>query len=371
MHIAKTAKTIFLLVNHLVAAHTHPKITSSSHWVNEAPDAASLEILKQKDVPNYDAGLGLVLRQEGNGESCDRRARCKKKNIRNPTDDTKCIRCPPLTKPNLTRTWCERDKDVSEEDKKRTYEEKVKEKIKEKFEKFKEKIKERVEKMKEAKKKEWEEKDKRRGNERNQKKFRRMAVCLPAVAAAIGTTAMLEMADGGFSEDLLDSINLDMLEFWPDSDIDDDWLDNALPNDESDILGEDYVQEFLVVGDAASENAKRSIEKRFIKNQVIHDAINATSDEARPTIREKRSIFTLIAQGFRALGRALGAVAARRAGGGGTIARATKYFSEGKKPNLKKPGEAKLSRADQKGKAKEVSQNKNWKRCLRGEKAEK
>jgi hypothetical protein len=370
MHITKTAKAVFLLVNHLVAAHTPPKINLPSHRVHDAPNAASLEILKQRDVPNYDAGLGLVPRQEGNGGSCDKRARCKKKNIRNPTDDTKCIRCPPLTKPNLTRTWCERDKDASQEDKKKKYQEKIEEKIKEKFDKFKEKIKERLEKKKETKKKEYEEKDRKRRN--NEKKFRRMAVCLPAVAAAIGTTAMLEMADGGFSEDLLDSINMDMLDLWPGSDIDDAFLD-SLPNDEKDITSEEYSAGFLEVGDANSkENTKRFIEKRLIENQIDHGAINATSEDTRPIISEKRSIFSLIAQVFRAVATAIGAAAARAASrGGAQIGRATKYFSEGKKPNLKKPGEAKLSRADQKGKAKEVSQNKNWKRCLRGEKAEK
>jgi hypothetical protein len=39
--------------------------------------------------------------------------------------------------------------------------------------------------------------------------------------------------------------------------------------------------------------------------------------------------------------------------------------------NLKKPGESKLSRAEQKDKVKEISQNKDWKKCLRGEKPEK
>jgi hypothetical protein len=272
-----------------------------------------------------------------------------------------------LTSSIQTRTLCVRDNDASDEDKKKQYEEKLKEKIKEKFEKFKEKVQERLDKKKDSKNKEWEEKDKQRQDKRNQRKFRRMAVCTPAVAAAIGTTAMLEMADGGFSEDLFDNIEGDMLELWPGADIDDDWLENALPDDESDITKEDYVAVFLEVGDANAENAKRSIS---IKERDIepHDTINPTVEDARPIIREKRNIFTAIANAFRSFVRGMITVATKSAN---KAKQATKYFSEGKQPNLKKPGEAKLSRADQKGKAKEISQNKNWTKCLRGEKPEK
>jgi hypothetical protein len=56
--------------------------------------------------------------------------------------------------------------------------------------------------------------------------------------------------------------------------------------------------------------------------------------------------FFWIANAFRALGRAIVAAATRNAGKGGT-ARATKFFSEGQKLNMKKPGESKLSRAEQ------------------------
>jgi hypothetical protein len=324
-----------------------------------------LNILQSKFLSSYDAGFALVTRQEADGESCDRRARCKKNKIRNPSDPTKCIKCPPLMRSDPTKTVCVRDNDVSEEDKRNTYEEKIKEKIKEKLEKFKEKIAERLEKKKEEKNKEWEEKDKQRQGERNQKKFRRMAVCLPLVAAAIGTQAMLEMADGGFSEDLLDSINGDMLEVWPSTDIDDSWLDNALPDDQSDITEQDYAKEFLVVGDAAAENAKRSIEKRDNSSDI-----NTTSQIKSPSAN-KRNIFTAIANAFKSIIRVIIAAARSRAGGGGAAARATRYFSEGRQPNLKRPGESQWTRAQQLDKAKEVAQNKNWKRCLRGEKAEK
>jgi hypothetical protein len=353
MRIAKTVQIVFFLISHLSATH------ATSYQFHKTTNADLLKVREPRVPATYDAGLGLAPRQDGNGGSCDRRAKCKKKNIRDPTDDRRCIRCPPLMKSDPTKTICIKDDDASEEDKKNQYKEKIKEKIKEKLKKFTENIKERLDKKKAEKTTEWEEKDKQRQNSRNQKKFRRMAVCSPAVAASIGTVAMLELADGGFSEDLFDSINNDMLEFWPRDAIEDDWLDKSLPDDESDITKEDYVQEFLAVGDAAAGNAKRSID-------LNDDGVQAPSEDAT-----KRNIFTTIANAFRALARAIAAAAARRAGGGGPIARATKFFSNGKQPNLKKPGESKLSRAEQKDKAKEISQNKNWKKCLRGEKPEK
>ena len=267
-------------------------------------------------------------------------------------------------KSNPTKTVCVRDNDVSEEDKKKTYDDKIKEKIKEKLEKFKDMIKERLEKKKEEKNMEWEEKDKQRRSERNQKKFRRMAVCLPLAAAAIGTEAMLEMADGGFSLDLLDSINGDMLGVWPGSDIDDEWLDIAVPDDESDIVQEEYVKGFLEVGDAAAENTKRSMEKRNDSTDI-----DTTSPQESPST-EKRNIFNAIASLFRSAVKAIISVAKSISKTAGAT-RATKFFSNGRKPNLKQPGESKWSRAQQLDKAKEISKNKNWTKCLRGEKAEK
>ncbi|KAI4714504.1 hypothetical protein J4E89_000184 [Alternaria sp. Ai002NY15] len=381
-------------------------------------------------VLGREARFPLVNRQAGNGESCERKARCKKNKIRDPSDPTKCIKCPPLMKSDPTKTVCIRDKDMSEEDKKKTYEDKIKEKIKEKFEKFKDMIKERLEKKKEEKNKEWEEKDKQRRSERNQKKFRRMAVCLPLTAAAIGTEAMLEMADGGFSLDLLDSINGDMLEVWPGSDIDDEWLDNAVPDDETDIVQEDFAKGFLEVGDAAAENAKRSMEKRdgttdinstdinftninftninstninstninstninstninftntnftninstninstnINSTNINFTNINSTSPQESPST-EKRNFINAIANLFRSAVDAVISVAKAISRTVGAAARATKFFSNGRKPNLKQPGESKWSRAQQLDKAKEISKNKNWTRCLRGEKAEK
>jgi hypothetical protein len=365
MQFGRAVKVGFLLVNYLVAAHTPPRAVFPSHRVHEAPDTGFPEMLKPSLLAIYDGGIRLSPRQEGDGMSCDRRAKCKKKKIRNPADDTKCIRCPPLTKSDPTRTLCVKDDEASTEEKRKQYKEKIKEKIKEKLDKFKDKIKERLGKKKELKNEEWGKKDKQRQDTRNQKKYRRMAVYSPAIAASIGTVAMLELADGGFSEDLFDSINGDMLEFWPRDDIDDDWLDKTLPDDESDITNGDYVTEFLVIGDAASGDAKRSIKKRDTNGTVQA----ASQDPGLST--EKRNIFSTTANAFRILARAIVTAATTRASGGGAIARATKYFKDGKSPNLKKPGESKLSRAEQKVKAKEISQNKNWKKCLRGEKPEK
>ncbi|KAI4665760.1 uncharacterized protein J4E78_003225 [Alternaria triticimaculans] len=394
MHVAKTIKALFLLTNHLIAAYTPSETTLPSQRVHRGT-ASDLDISQPESVLGREARFPLVDRQAGDGESCERKARCKKNRIRDPSDPTKCIKCPPLMKSDPTKTVCIRDKDVSEEDKKKTYKDKIKEKIKEKFEKFKDMIKERLEKKKEEKNTEWDEKDKQRRSERNQKKFRRMAVCLPLTAAAIGTEAMLEMADGGFSLDLLDSINGDMLEVWPGSDIDDDWLDNALPDDESDIVQEDFAKGFLEVGDAAAENAKRSMEKRdgttdinstdinstninstdinstnINSTNINFTNINSTSPQESPST-EKRNFINAIANLFRSAVDAVISVAKAISRTVGAAARATKFFSNGRKPNLKQPGESKWSRAQQLDKAKEISKNKNWTRCLRGEKAEK
>ena len=384
MHVAKTIKVLFLLTNHLIAAYTPSEATLLSQRVHRGT-ASDLDISQPESVLGREARFPLVDRQAGDGESCERKARCKKNRIRDPSDPTKCIKCPPLMKSDPTKTVCIRDKDVSEEDKKKTYEDKIKEKIKEKFEKFKDMIKERLEKKKEEKNKEWEEKDKQRRSGRNQKKFRRMAVCLPITAAAIGTEAMLEMADGGFSLDLLDSINGDMLEVWPGPDIDDEWLENAVPDDESDIVQEDFAKGFLEVGDAAAENAKRSMEKRdgttdinstdinstnINSTNINFTNINSTSPQESPST-EKRNFINAIANLFRSAVDAVISVAKAISRTVGAAARATKFFSNGRKPNLKQPGESKWSRAQQLDKAKEISKNKNWTRCLRGEKAEK
>ncbi|KAH7070750.1 hypothetical protein BKA63DRAFT_519056 [Paraphoma chrysanthemicola] len=384
MHFANTVSVIFLFANGLLAVQNPADVVFHAYRSqNDSDEVIAGMFIPRAVGTDYDLDLGIAPRAE---ESCDRKVRCKKNKIRNPVDITKCIRCPPLTKADPTHTLCIQDNDASKEDKRKQYEEKIKEKVQEKFNKFKEKAKERLDKKKEAKNKEWEEKDKQRQDKRNQKKFRRMAVCSPAVAASIGTVAMLELADGGFSEDLFDSINNDMLEFWPLNDIDNDWLDKALPDDESDIINEAYVQEFLVVGDATSGSSKRSITMRSTAETIVRP-----SDETEPDIEitglsiettdssnrsaesttEKRNIFNSIGNAFRALIRLAVAAATRRAGGGGPISRATKYFSDGKQPNLKKPGESKLSHAEQKDKAKEISKDKNWKKCLRGEKPEK
>lgn len=369
MHVTNTTKFFFLLINHLVLAYIPPTAILPYYQVHGTSDDGSLGILKWRVHTLGEYEFGLFSRQEGNGGSCDRRAKCKKNKIRDPADNTKCIKCPPQMKPDPTKTLCIQDNDSNKDDKKKQYEEKIKEKIKEKFNQFKEKIKERMPKKKEVKTKEWEEKDKKRQDKRNQKKYRRMAVCSPAVAASIGTVAMLELADGGFSEDLFDSINGDMLEFWPGNDIDDEWLDKNVPDDESDITNEDYVKEFLVLGDAASGNAKRSVPVAQVSPSTHTTQVTPSNDSHPPEV-EKKNIVSAIVRAFATLVRALVNAATRRIGTG-VVARVSKFFSDGKKPNIKKPGESKLTRVEQKDKAKEIAQNKNWKQCLRGNKPEK
>ncbi|EAT90569.1 hypothetical protein HBI56_157380 [Parastagonospora nodorum] len=365
MRITKTCQAILFLLNHLVAAHVPLEAIAPLKHVGRASE---LDVWQKGTPATHENHLQpspveLTARAPDSGNACDRKAKCKKKKIRDPTNASKCKRCPPLMKADPTHTICIQDKDIKDEEKKKTYKDKIKEKAQQMMKDFKDKIKERIQQKKPAKTTEWEKKDATRRDRLNNKKLRRIAQCLPLVAAAIGTQAMLEMADGGFSEDLLDGIDSDTLDLWPGTDIDDNYLDKTMPDDLNDITGEDYVNQFLQVGDAA--NAKRSIDLQDVDNETETDS--GISEQGA----DKRDIFGDIIAGFVTIGRAIAAAATRAAGQvGQAAARATKFFST-RKPNLKKPGESKLSRAEQKDKAKEVSQNKNWKNCLRGEKPEK
>lgn len=365
MHFTKNCQAILLLLNHLVAAHVPREAIVR---LNRVGRATELDIWPKgtpatHDTHLYPSSAELAARAPNTDNACDRKAKCKKKKIRDPTNESKCIRCPPLMKADPTHTICIKDKDIKDEEKKETYKDKIKEKAQQKMKDFKDKIKERIQQKKPSKTTEWEKKDATRRDRLNNKKLRRMAQCLPLVAAAIGTQAMLEMADGGFSEDLLNGIDNDMLDLWPGTDIDDNYLDKTMPDDLHDITGEDYVNQFLQVGDAAK--TKRSIDLQDVDKEA------ETGSGISEQRADKRDIFGDIISAFVAIGRAIASAATKAAGKvGQAAARATKFFST-RKPNLKKPGESKLSRAEQKGKAKEVSQNKNWKNCLRGDKPEK
>lgn len=365
MRVAGTCHVVFLFLNYLVAAYAPLEAIA---LLKHASEATRLDVWQEGSQASHSTHLelnhvDLVDRATDGPQSCDRRAKCKRTKIRDPTDASKCKRCLPLMKADPTQTICIKDKDINEDEKKKTYKDKIKEKVQQKIKEFKEKIRERIEQKKPAKTTEWEKKDATRRDQLNNKKSRRMAQCLPLVAAAIGTQAMLEMADGGFSEDLLDGIDNDMLALWPGSDIEDTYLDKTIPNDLNDITSEDYVNLFLQVGDDAE--AKRSIEQRDAGDEG--EAVSTISEQHA----DKRDLFGDIIAAFVAIGRAIASVASKAAGKiGQEAARATRFFST-RKPNLKKPGESSWTRAQQLEKAKEVSKNKNWTKCLRGEKPEK
>lgn len=271
MHISNHIKAVFLLVNHLVAAHVPPVLISPPHRVPGATDLKARNVWKRNAPSTHSSKvsteiLDLFPRQDKKGGSCDRRAKCKKKKIRNPTDETKCMRCPPTTKPDPTRSLCIKDKDLKKEDKKKELKERLMEKVKEKIQRFKElskeKKKERLQKKKPEKSKDWERKDKIRKDDLNKKKNSRMGQCLPLVAVAIGTAAMLELADGGFTEDLLESIDMDMLELWPKDDISDDWFEKSVPGDLGDVSKEDFVKAYIEHGDSQVVSVVTTIGKR-------------------------------------------------------------------------------------------------------------
>ncbi|OAK95920.1 hypothetical protein IQ06DRAFT_231299 [Phaeosphaeriaceae sp. SRC1lsM3a] len=371
MHISNHIKAVFLLVNHLVAAHVPPVLISPPHRVRGATDLKARNVWQRNAPSNHDSNvsiepLDLFPRQDKKGGSCDRRAKCKKKKIRNPTDETKCIRCPPTTKPDPTRSLCIKDKDLKKEDKKKELKERLMEKVKEKIQRFKElskeKKKERLQKKKPEKSKDWERKDKIRKDDLNKKKNSRMGQCLPLVAVAIGTVAMLELADGGFTEDLLESIDMDMLELWPKDDINDDWFEKSVPGDLGDVSKEDFVKAYIEHGDSQNSNYSIGMPEHSVETREV-SSVSAQHEEKR------------LVQGAGAIAGVAKAVSKAVPKGGGTTGAAgaskpSTFFSN-KTPSLKRPGESKFSKADQKGKAKELAKNKNWKNCLKGEKPQK
>jgi hypothetical protein len=209
---------------------------------------------------------------------------------------------------------------------------------------------------------------------------------------------------------LLDNIDSEMLELWP-KDIDNGWFEKGVPGDLGDVGKEDFVQTFIEVGDAAVGNAvvvasKRSFEQRGDQDdgEAYHETdlsfedleyvVNSTSTAIsqhqvdKCVVQAIIPIFTSIGEYdshvnqdtilIFELALVIANVAARVArgakGAGGTTGaaatRASQFFKD-KAPKVKKAGESKFSRADQKGKAKEVAKNKNWNRCLKGEKAQK
>lgn len=360
MHISKAFKAIFLIVNHCVAAGTPPSAFIARPRIQRSSKDFEIRV-RHLDSQNGPNGLALVARA---GESCDRCAKCKKSKIRNPKDCTKCIRCPPGTKPDPLKKLCIKDTQSPDDDKEKKFREKMKEKLDEwKKRKFEEK--------KEKKKTEWDEKDRKRRDERNQKKGRRIGACLPLVAATVGTAAAIELANGGFSTDLMEGIDMDLLQLFS-SDITDEAFD-FLPNDESDLTNEDFVQSYLDTANSISVEVetKRTVMGKLapvdsIENSLGKRDVADTEYHEMDKQQDKRFIQAIIAA-FLAIGGLIARVATRA---GSAAGRATKYFSKNE-VKLSKPGESKFSKSQQLDKAKDVAKNGNWKKCLLGQRASK
>ena len=83
---AKTAKAILHLINNLIEDHSPPRAIVPPYRVHKARNVDSPEILQPKVFSSNNAARGIIPAKSEDGGSCDRRARCKKKNIRNPAD---------------------------------------------------------------------------------------------------------------------------------------------------------------------------------------------------------------------------------------------------------------------------------------------
>ncbi|KAF2754840.1 hypothetical protein EJ05DRAFT_513758 [Pseudovirgaria hyperparasitica] len=373
MRITQGTKAIFLIINHCVAAHTPPVAIAPPHRVRGSP--SNVPVLRTWQPPAQLEPGSLTTRADGN--TCEKKkARCKKNKIRNPLDDTKCIRCPPKTKPDMTKTICidENEQECDKNDRQCKIKRRIKEVAKEKLKQFWSDIKERFKRKMINKKPSWERMNIERQDKKNQKKLRRIASCLPLVALAFGTDEMIDLADGGFSEDYLDNLEQSALAIWP-KDIEDWEVEKVFPDDESDIKSDDYVSPFMSLGDGIQmDTARRSVMAPTIKD--AHLDVPAIVDDFEPVIdhadvtalstteQKRQNPILLIVMAFEAIASIIVNVVAKNAGNlakiGGKLA--------GRKPNVAKPGQGKFSRKDQGVKAGEVAKSRNWKNCLRGQK---
>jgi hypothetical protein len=218
--------------------------------------------------------MPLEIRQ--NNDKCDRRCRrCRGKRIQNPKDCTKCIRCPPGTKGDLTHKVCIPEK-RDPADKERRFGEK-KNKVKENYKK--DKGKEWKNKM-EVKQKQFKEWQQNRLDKQKARKTRRIGRCLPLMAVAMGYTAGHVFFDDFFDEDYLES--MDLLQLWPDDTKEPPENVEGDNNEDDKIFdNKDYIEEFLWWGDYRDDQAKKGNPlKRNIFNvssEVLNDAEELSS----------------------------------------------------------------------------------------------
>ncbi|KAF4467176.1 hypothetical protein FALBO_5959 [Fusarium albosuccineum] len=263
MRISKTAKAVFLMVNHVLAAHLPPGDVSGRLWGRNSGSAVS----SSSSSPS-----SLFARQQP--ASCSRcRNRCPRGKIFDPDDCTNCVRCRASTKPDPERKRCIADPDS----KRKQFPKKRENMRKDYFDKEK-----RFKKQIEPKKKEWN--DKRDDNKR--KMARRVGRCLPLVAMGMGAEAAAHYGDDFFDEDYLES--MDLVGFWPEGLSIEPWesetSDDVYESDE-------YIDKWVKAGQDSPEGfEKRSISRhtRSVSIRANNPAVVHKVDTPSPA-REARS----------------------------------------------------------------------------------
>lgn len=231
-----------------------------------------------------DLDLGLASRQAGNnngnnGDKCECKTKCKNKHyVIDSNNCARCIRCADGmvsdARPNCKR--CVKDDGQHDTDKKARREEREKkwpEKKKRMTKKFKEKAPER----------------KKRNDER---KTRRMSLCVPIAIMGMGPFHANMYMDGFFSEDYLKSGEI--LQYWPEALVIHEWeLDEWDDADEESF----YTGDFL---DASVDNAKETWDLENLGEGLDQRGLDTSPVPVRGGIHrrhlEKRRWFRLVGE---------------------------------------------------------------------------
>ncbi|KAF4983553.1 hypothetical protein FZEAL_1088 [Fusarium zealandicum] len=238
MHFTKAAKAVFLIVNHVLAAHVPPSALLRAHlWHHGSKDPHShVAVSSSGDLPS-----NLFARQQP--EACNRcRDRCPRGKIIDPDDCTNCVRCRAGTKPDLPKKRC-----IADPDGKRKQLPKKQENMRKDYFDKERRLRNKIE----PKKREWNDKrdqDKRR-------MARRVGRCLPLVAMGMGAEAATQFGDDFFDEDYLES--MDLVGLWPEN-----LPIEAWESEESDNIFEsdEYIDEWVKAGNDSPEGIdKRSL----------------------------------------------------------------------------------------------------------------
>ncbi|EFR03591.1 hypothetical protein MGYG_06585 [Nannizzia gypsea CBS 118893] len=379
MHIPKSWKAVFILLNHgfmlispaIASGNIPPPMAKHSLVFGVSLDG----IQGEQSSVNPD----LVLRAappKKDEKKCDRcRPRCKRMMIHDRKDCTKCNRCPPKTHPDPKQKKCLPD---SKEDKKKKFEDKKgREKrdydFKKNYHKFRPKPLRFQRKLSVERRKHKELLDIKRDT-LNRMKVRRLGRCALLTPLAIGGEAIEKYTTGFFDESFMESMQL--LDLWPEE------LKNADPEYLSKhIFTDEYLD--LYVDFAEEHYTKRSIDYAAPESQVQRDDEQEMGLIISPSTRDLsiRSIGAIDIDrrcGFlcflipiaRLIAQLVLRVASRAAARAAKSAatRVSKILKDISK-NLKlTKGKGDKSFREQKDAARDISKNRNWMKCLRGEK---